>query len=341
MSEMNSPAFSLPSGFESKLDSVLQQRWSLSLASSREIANAVQRMSDFYVEQPLASTPWAERWCQIAQIAYYRPLNFLRAQRVMREAQRLGFFRGIDEVVDFGAGLGPVQEALLSLEGIPRFSMKIVERSLEAQKISRELGLEFQTQTLPTPTSSQSLLTCSYSLTELENPPAWLFKFDNLILIEPATRQDGRLLLELRKRLIGEGYHMWAPCTHQEGCPLLEKNPHDWCHDRLHFARPDWMLAVEKYLPFENPTLTMSYLVTSRRPRPAANQTIRTVGDLMREKGKARQMICRRNEREFFAWMSRNGEPQEIPRGILCEMPSRHELKSNEIRVQSEVPWQH
>lgn len=333
MSEMISSAFALNPDLTARLEKALAPL-NLSLSKAGDLATAVQRQSDFYINEPTGRTPWSDRWCQTAQISYYLPLNFLRASRVMREAQRLGFFEGIRSVVDFGAGLGPVQLAYeAEVQSPARFS--VVERSSEAIRLSRLLGLEFDV--LERPDGKRAdLLTASYSLTELASPPEWLFDFDNLILIEPSTRQDSRALLELRKILIDRGYQMWAPCTHQEGCPLLEKSPSDWCHDRLHFDRPDWMLAVEKRLPFQNPTLTLSYLVASRRPRPSTKQTVRTVGDLMREKGKARQMICRGPEREFFAWMARHGEPQEIPRGVLCEMPAG-ESKSNEFRVQSPV----
>ena len=333
MSEMSLNSFSLPLALTDRLEKALGPL-NLSLSKSSELAAAVKRQSDFYIGEPVGRTPWSERWCQAAQLGYYLPVNFLRASRVMREARRLGFFDGLRSVLDFGSGLGPVQLAFeAEVQSAARFS--VVERSSEALRLSRLLGAEFDV--LDKPEGARAdLLTASYSLTELESPPPWLFEFENMILIEPSTRQDSRSLLKLRQILIDRGYQMWAPCTHQAGCPLLEKSPADWCHDRLHFDRPDWMLAIEKRLPFENPTLTLSYLVASRRPRPVTTQSVRTVGDLMREKGKARQLICRGPEREFFAWMARHGEPQDIPRGVLCEMPEG-ELKSNEWRVQGPV----
>jgi hypothetical protein len=338
MSEVVLRKFSIPPAFERQLDLTLQKNLGLSLASTGEIAKAVQRMSDFYIEDGLASTPWSQRWCQIAQLAYYLPLNFMRAQSVIREAHRLGFFDSILTVTDFGSGLSPVQLALKSEVPDQEFEFAVVERSSDALSLARAMNLNFEVK--PSPNSQFShLLTASYSLTEMKEPPDWLFDYQNLILIEPSTRQDSRRLLELRRTLIQAGYHLWAPCTHQEACPLLEKSPSDWCHDRIHFERPGWMLDVEKRLPFQNQTLTFSYLVASRRPRPATTGTIRTVGDLMREKGKARQMVCRGPEREFFAWLSRHGEAQEIPRGVLCETPSNMEPKSNELRVQSPVTY--
>jgi hypothetical protein len=59
----------------------------------------------------------------------------------------------------------------------------------------------------------------------------------------------------------------------------------------------------------------------------------RLVGDRLKEKGKDRQMFCRGEEREFLAWMHKHGEPQDLPRGILIEVPPEIPKTSNEVRV--------
>lgn len=328
---------------QEKIRSVLKNRHRLDLENSKSLANAILRMSNFYIDNPHSQTPWKESWCQIAQLSYYLPLNVLRLERVFREAHRLGFFRSIRTVVDFGSGLGASQIAmqnLAKLDSSLRIPFSVIEASRTALDLSSDLGLQFQIQNNLAKAEANSLLICSYSLTELKDSHFdWIQSFDHLILIEPSTRQDGRPLLELRQKLINTGFELWAPCTHQQACPLLDKHPHDWCHDRIVIKRPEWLVQVEDLLPFQNKSITHSYLVASRRPRPPTSANIRTVGDLMREKGKARQMICRGPEREFFAWLERNHEPQVIPRGQLCEMPKEFDIKSNELRPKTQVPW--
>ena len=156
------------------------------------------------------------------------------------------------------------------------------------------------------------------------------------MLLEPSAQQDGRKLQALRDRLLKKGYHVWAPCTHEGPCPLLTQSKTDWCHDRVHFQAPEWFLKMEEQLPMKNRTLTMSYLLMRKAPAEQINAA-RTVGDLMKEKGKDRQMICRGPDREFLAWMHKTKILQEIPRGVLIEIPESAQKVSNELRLQSQV----
>ncbi len=44
-------------------------------------------------------------------------------------------------------------------------------------------------------------------------------------------------------------------------------------------------------------------------------------------------MVCRGTEREFLAWLHKDGKPKEFLRGSLVSL-EKFEKKSNEIRVQ-------
>jgi hypothetical protein len=102
---------------------------------------------------------------------------------------------------------------------------------------------------------------------------------------------------------------------------------------------PAWFEKLEQHLPMKNRTLTTSYLL-ARKQKPAAKLAAnigRTVGDRLKEKGKDRQMFCRGSEREFLAWMHKAGLEQEIPRGVLVELPEDVQKVSNELRLKSPV----
>jgi len=129
---------------------------------------------------------------------------------------------------------------------------------------------------------------------------------------------------------------VWAPCTHEGPCPLLHQSKHDWCHDRIHFEAPEWFKKMEAHLPMKNRTLTMSYLLM-RKTAPKKIGQARVVGDLLREKGKNRQMICRGPEREFLTWMHKLKIEQEIPRGELINIHQDFEKISNEIRLKKPI----
>lgn len=307
------------------------------------LAADVRRMSDFYVEQPFGQTPWHADWCQRAQLAYYFPLNATRLSQVIKEGQRLGFFEGRESYFDFGAGLGAFAAAFASCFPDLQPEFTEVEISNDARTLRQALASfpvnslrelpAFRRQTPPA-----DILVCSYSLTELPEAAPFLQHFPKLFLVEPSTREDSRRLLALRAQLIEQGYYIWAPCTHQQACPLLTHSEQDWCHDRLHFEMPAWMQAMEQHLPFRNRTLTFSYLLAAREPGPELQSWTRLTGDARPEKGKTRQMFCRGPEREFLAWMDRHGEAPLSPRGELARVPEGIQ-KSNELRVQGPLQF--
>ena len=312
----------------------LEKYFHTHLEDSKKLAESVKKLSDFFIANPESPTPWKEAWAQIAYLVYFMPLNQARVQAVVVEARRRGFFEGLDHVTDFGAGFGTASLALA--EDFRNFHL--VERAHEICSkysflpASANLKWSDKIDSLQNPDKCLSVF--SYSLTELEALPSWAKKSEALMILEPSTQQDGRALMGLRQQLIGDGYELWAPCTHQNVCPLLAQSKTDWCHDRIHFNMPKWFEQIEQHLPMKNRTLTFSYLLARRKQAPVLPpRTARTVGDRMQEKGKDRQLICRGDAREFLAWLHKHGIDQEIPRGVLIEVPNSSQKVSNEIRL--------
>lgn len=336
--------FTYPSSFEASLSKALESHH-LSLNDSKALAKCVLALSNYFIQNPAAPTPWSEAWAQVAYLCYYLPLNATRLQRLIEEADKRNFFSGIEQIVDFGAGLAT---ASLSLSEKHFLKFRLVESSLEPQKIIENYFSQFKAEEwLRTFNASKlkdakkTLAVFSYSLTELSDIPDWAYQCEALMLVEPSTQQDGRKLLQLRQKLLEKGFHIWGPCTHDGPCPLLTQSKHDWCHDRVHFDAPEWFFKMEEHLPMKNRTLTMSYLLMRKTPAPKLSATsARVVGDLLEEKGKDRQMICRNSDREFLAWMHKTGLRQEIPRGVLIDIPGDAPKVSNEIRLQKEIEFE-
>jgi ribosomal protein RSM22 (predicted rRNA methylase) len=309
---------------KNRVDSIFQtQSWSW---NAKRLAEDVLRLSDFYIQNPTQKTPWDQAWAQRALLVYFWPLNAARTHRVIQKLHQVNFFDDVQNFLDFGAGTGTASWLLKELN-----SVQSLESSAVPQKWFPDLNWTKETQ--------PHLKTCtffSYSLTELNQLPSWVEMGGSLVFVEPSTQSDGRQLLELRKKLLSKDYYVWAPCTHQESCPLLEKSKSDWCHDRVIFEMPPWMLEIEKYLPMKNRTLTMSYLAV-KKAKPPVFDWARLTGDQLHEKGKTRQLICRGPEREFLAWMNREGEAPTLARGdrVILE---KFEQKSNELRVKSLKP---
>jgi hypothetical protein len=331
--------FTVPPNFEEAIAKALAD-YKLSLKDSKELAKCVLALSDFFISQPDGQTPWHESWAQVAYLCYYLPLNAARLRAVILEGEKRGFFAGLEEVIDFGAGLAT---ASLSLSETQNLKYTLIERAAEPQRLiekhfpffkSEEWIRTFNGGRLKNPQKTMALF--SYSLTELSDLPDWAYNCEALMIAEPSTQQDGRKLLQLRAKLLEKGFHVWAPCTHEGPCPLLTQSKTDWCHDRIHFNAPPWFLAMEEQLPMKNRTLTMSYLLM-RKQKPTPIHAARVVGDTLKEKGKDRQMICRGSDREFLAWMHKFKIQQEVPRGALIEIPEGLQKVSNELRVQQEI----
>ncbi len=311
------------------------------LNAPRQIAQAVRKLSDHYINNPDSATPWHTDWAKIAYVAYFFPLNYLRVSAVLRAGMRSGFWQGLTEFSDFGSGLGTVPLAIA--DSLPGQFLRglAVESSPVTEKIYKQLAqadlahpnLSWATKLAPAAKSAGHLTVFSFSLTELPELPKAALASEALAIIEPATHQDGRRLMQLRADLMAQGWYAWAPCTHQEACPLLVESARDWCHDRITWEPPEWYLAIEEHLPMRNRTLTHSYLLMRRQPPPIASFTVaRLTGDLQRQKGASKQMVCRGPKREFLSWQHKHGQVPEWPRGALVRLSSDIAVKSNELR---------
>jgi len=342
----------IPTEIEELIEKILLD-WNLSLKKdSRKIAEAILRLSDFFINHPDNQTPWKESWAQLAYIAYFLPLNFLRIKAVVEEGLKFRFFEGLDQLYDFGAGPGTATMALHSglttpADAIFPFKINLIETSdWPARLITPHHALlkgarwyHNMTDLRNNQPSSSSLVVFSYSLTEQKQLPPWALESEALMILEPSIQSDGRQLMKLRQNLIENGYHILAPCTHQRRCPLLNQSKTDWCHDRIWLDSPDWFKSFEKHLPMKNETLTMSYLLARKNPRIIEKYNFqkanlaRVVGDPLREKGKVRQLLCRGEQREFLTWLDRHKNYQEINRGKLIQVPQDIESKANELRI--------
>lgn len=338
------PLFSLSNEFETQIEKELVS-YSLKLTDAKRLAEAVKKLSDYFIKNPQGETPWRETWAQIAYTSYFAPLNYLRNKAVVTEGIERQFFQGLDSLYDFGAGLG---SATWALSDEIRFKeIHLIEKSEVCRKLHRSFlqgclqdsGFESHESMKDLNIGKNALAAMSYSLTELKTLPAWALQFEAVMILEPSTREDGRALGQTRQFLIDRNYEMMAPCPHQGPCPLITKSENDWCHDRIHVELPEWMREVESHLPFRNQTLTCSYLLARKKGAKVQRLPInlgRLVGDALVENGKTRQLLCRGSEREFLVWMHRHFPKAEgLERGLLLDLNEMSfEQKSQELRLQ-------
>lgn len=352
---MKKRIYSLPEAFTKLIEEKLQ-RYNLSLSNSKKIADAVLFMSDFYINNPQSATPWNERFTWIAQLAYYFPLNYLRNHAVIQEMKRHFHIQNFSKIVDYGSGLGTSSWCFQNEKlNSPIFQFE-TEIKLKNYWDTAPFYWLPNSESLLLKIDRNTLGVFSYSLAEVKDSLPLLEKFNYLMILEPSTQSDGRKLMTLRKELIEKGYHIAAPCVHQEDCPLLEKSKKDWCHDRIHFQKPEWFQKLENQLPIKNETITFSYLIAYKKNQggkivkslttsthlltpsgsksePSDLQLARLTGDLLNEKGKSRQLVCYNSDRMFFTWLHKQIKPQEIGRGTLVSIPKDVTYLSNELRL--------
>lgn len=300
----------------------------------------VLRLSDLYLQRKIQlSTIWSDARLKNAYLSYFLPLNLLRLSSVIKEAQELHFFDSLTSVIDFGSGPGTfdigAHFAQLNFKELHfiESSSKAIEAHKEILQKCKIPSLSKKWTSSPSHQANAGTLgVFSYSLNELDHLPDWALACEALMIIEPSTQNEGRKLQQLRAPLIKAGFSIWAPCTHQSGCPLLLHSKTDWCHQRIHVDLPARVAQLEKDLPMKNKTLTYSYLLAKKSSPPRAGE-VRVIGDTLYERGKVKQAVCRNENREFFSWLTRNGEPSPIPRGTRMQLPEGTELKGNEIRI--------
>ncbi len=336
--------FEFPESYQPVLEELIAN-CGQSLREPKKLARYVQSLSEAYITRSNPN-PWSTKSSTAAYLAYFFPLNYLRVRRALQQSRAAGFSIEVERVIDFGAGCGSATWALL--DELDEFSPKhiyfierspqargLIEAFLEAHNFSGRY--EFTDQLSSQAIESADLVMSSYSINELGKSVDFLFETSRGLIIEPSSQNESRELMGLRADLIDKGYSIQAPCTHQLSCPLLKHSKRDWCHDRIHIEKPQWLEALEAHLPMTNNSLTFSYLAYSNQRSEQNERLARVIGDTLQEKGKTRQALCRNDQREFLSWLKRDGKPQFLEHGQLIRMREDYENKGNELRIKSKI----
>ena len=143
-----------------------------------------------------------------------------------------------------------------------------------------------------------------------------------VLIVEPALRDTGRALLELRDALLRDGWMAAAPCLTQRPCPALS-NPRDWCTAQHAWDPPEHLVQLARELGLRaDEELAYAPLALVRHIAPAAAGIWRVVGVPQPEKGKKRLFVCSDEGRVAVTRLDRdsalgNGQFDELRRGDL------------------------
>lgn len=223
-------------------------------------------------------------------------------------------------VLDLGAGTGIVGATLAQ-----RFGGAVHVTAVDRVPSTGIIAADLSRAARPTGVNgSFDLVVAAHLLNELRGLDAlararlvmfWLTDFvapgGHLLLIEPALRETGRALLEVRDQVIGAGAFVHAPCLTQAPCPALA-DAKDWCHDSA--PRPSLTRADFSYL-----------LLAAHAPPPVLPDALRVVSDLKKEKGRQRLFGCGPSGRRAYVLQSRdvtglNEAFLALDRGALCRL---------------------
>ncbi len=200
---------------------------------------------------------------------------------VLESLTRIGWKPQSDKIIDWGCGTGIASRKISEWSGIKEVTL--IDQSPLALDFSKQQldkkGITSKSQSFEAPFVASSLLLLSHVLSELSEKEMFelalkVATVDEIIWVEPGSRDISRKLSQVRKILLQTGHQVVAPCTHALSCPMLKpEHEQHWCH---FFAPPPteifqsafWHEASCK-LGIDLRSLPYSYLAFSRYHLPS------------------------------------------------------------------------
>ncbi len=244
-----------------------------------------------------------------AYVEYYLPLNAAKIALILDELATVDevFLREELRILDFGSGPGTASLAW-RLWGGKTSSHVLVDRVDEAlDEAEVLLGSDFERDS-EIPPGPYDLIFASNVFVEIESGgelEELLRQLDPsgyLVILEPAMERSTRRLMEVRDRLVSEGWKIAAPCLGATRCPMLERDDL-WCHQDRGWSGPAVISEVDKRTGLDNArSLRFSYLVVTKEGRALSElANWRVVSNLHRGKGKVWAELCGAEEKLWTA----------------------------------------
>jgi len=295
---------------------------------------------------------------QLATAATYRDRAHLGAyllwwwpQTYAKVRSALGLIPALvrpSRILDVGAGPAPAALAILDSVGGEVVAVDLSEAALgEAQAVAGGAPLR----TLRGDASSAKSAGSDFDLVVLANvlseiPEARrdalldalpVRPSGSVLLLEPALRDTGRALLELRDRAVRRGFFAIAPCLTQRPCPALA-SPRDWCATSAEWDPPRHVRQLADATGLRaDEGLSYAPLVLSRSPLAPQPGVWRVVGIAPPEKGKKRLWVCSDEGRVPLVRLDRDASPanarfDELRRGDLVRVEEA-ESRADGLRI--------
>jgi hypothetical protein len=208
-------------------------------------------------------------------------------------------------LIDLGAGPGTFSLAWRELFGSGEFLQ--IEHSEAMKKQARKLwDGNFPSQEMKhTGTVANGILLFGHSANEMDSETAihYVGKFspDDIIFIEPGTPEFFGKMLEIRTRLIQNGWHVLFPCPKESECPM--RGTTDWCHQFIHVSHDPEVERLSQIMRLDRKLLPLTVQIFSRREyHQPAERLVRVMPET---KFSFEWQVCRENNLENYQVMKR------------------------------------
>ena len=213
-------------------------------------------------------------------------------------------------ILDVGSGPAAAALAAMDLLGGDAVCFDASEAALEE---ARALGIRQVARELPA--GPFDLTVAANVLSELTSALSLVRKLTGVIvLIEPALRETGRALLQLRDTLLASGeFRALAPCLTQKPCPALA-SPRDWCTAEVRWDAPRFVRQLADATGLRaDEMLSYAPLILARAAPEPAPDVWRVVGVPPPEKGKRRVWVCSDQGRVAAVRLDKEAAPENAP----------------------------
>lgn len=322
--------------------------------SDGALVRVARALSEGFTSETPSRTPAATVDVAHAYLAYFAPRTLAAV------ASALGDERAPERVVDVGAGTGAAS-LVFALAGAREIllvdhdpgALERARRLLERlPSPARPRRVETLVVDLDSPQPlpwSDAVLVSAFTLGELRVEDETAI-FDGLLALSSATprlflvdagdRRRARRLQELRAVALERGWHVRAPCPHEDACPALERR-RDWCHLRAERHLSERLARFAQAVGRDPLELAYAFVDLVREEVPRPERQVLVIGEPRREKGRARLPVCGPAGLRFLQALKRDREAHDallaLDRGAVLEDPG-WERRADSAHVDDATP---
>lgn len=264
---------------------------------SRKFTTERNKIGDYLKDERLVS----------AYTAFYLMTNLPKLRSVM-DWMPEEWISDLKEcsLIDLGAGPGTFSFAWREYFGTK--SIVQVELSPAMRKQARKLWDGFHSpgemKQVGMP-EGKSVLLFGHSANEMDIQDAldYVNKYspEHILFIEPGTKEFFGKMLELRRELISNGWHVLYPCPEESGCPML--GTENWCHQFINVKHDPDVERLSQIMRKDRKLLPLTVQAFSKKVYPRVDE--RLVRVLPETKFSFEWQVCHNNVLEDYQVMKR------------------------------------